>query len=199
MAKGPARERVFISASAVGYYGDRGDEILDESAEPGSGFLADLTKRWEDAARLAEPMARVVILRFGVVLGKDGGALEKMLLPFKLGVGGPIGSGRQWMSWIDRYDVLRMIAWVIDNPATRGVYNATAPDPVRNRDFVAELGKALHRPAFLRAPAVAMKLAFGKMADEALLAGQRVIPRHAMEEGFCFTYPTLLQSFGNIF
>jgi uncharacterized protein (TIGR01777 family) len=193
------RERTFLSASAVGYYGDRGDEMLDESAKPGSGFLAELTTRWEDAAHQADPMARVVILRFGVVLGREGGALAKMLLPFKLGLGGPIGSGRQWMSWIDRHDVLRMIEWAIDAKNARGVYNATAPEPVRNREFVTELGRALHRPAFLPAPAFAMKLVFGKMAEEALLGGQRVMPKRAMEEGFCFERRTLLQSFCNIF
>jgi uncharacterized protein (TIGR01777 family) len=199
MEKAPGRERTFVSASAVGYYGDRRDETLHESAKAGSGFLAELTTQWEESARLAEPIARVVILRFGVVLGKEGGALAKMLLPFKMGVGGPIGSGSQWMSWIDRHDALRMIEWAIDNRNVRGIYNATAPEPVRNGEFVAELGKALHRPAFMRAPAFAIKLAFGSMAEEVLLAGQRVVPKRAMEEGFAFEFRTLRQSLSNIF
>src|SRR5262249_15611359 len=138
-----------------------------------------------------EGAARVVILRFGVVLGRDGGALGKMLLPFRLGLGGPLGSGRQWMSWVDREDILRMIEWAINKPSARGVYNVTAPNPVRNRDFTRALGRALHRPAFLPAPAFALRLALGEMADEMLLGGQRVVPARATAEGFTFAYPEL--------
>src|SRR5207253_2144695 len=138
------------------------------------------------AARAAETLARLVILRFGVVLAKGGGALGKMELPFKLGAGGPIGSGRQWISWIDRGDVIRLIEWAIDDENVRGVYNATAPEPVRNRDFVRALGKAMHRPALLPAPAFALRIAFGQMADETLLGGQRVLPARAVAEGFRF-------------
>lgn len=183
-----------INASAVGIYGDRGDETLDESSEPGRGFLAEVVTKWEAAARAAESIARLVILRFGVVLAPDGGALGKMLLPFKLGAGGPIGSGKQWMSWIDLDDVLRMIEWSIDTPSARGIYNVTAPTPTRNRDFARALGRALHRPAFLPTPALALRLAFGEMADEVLLAGQRVLPARAQQEGFTFEYPSLEQS-----
>jgi len=186
--------RVLISASATGIYGDRGDETLDESSPRGDSFLADLVDRWETAARDAEPLARLVIVRFGVVLGPDGGALKQMLLPFKLGAGGPIGNGRQWMSWVDREDALRVVEWAIDNERTRGIYNATAPEPVRNRDFARALGRALHRPAILPAPAFALRLAFGEMAEELLLAGQRVLPKRTTGDGFMFERATLESS-----
>lgn len=190
----PARQRTLINASAVGIYGDRGDETLDESSDPGRGFLTEIVTKWETAARAAEPLARLVILRFGVVLAGDGGAVGKMLLPFKLGAGGPIGSGKQWMSWIDRDDALRIIEWAIETPATRGTYNATAPTPARNRDFARALGRALHRPALLRTPALALRLAFGEMADEVLLAGQRVLPARAQREGFTWEFADLEKS-----
>ena len=190
----PSRPRTLINASAVGIYGDRGEATLDESSEPGRGFLADLVTKWEAAAREAETLARLVILRFGVVLAPDGGALGKMLLPFKLGAGGPIGNGRQWMSWIDRDDAVRMVEWAIETPSVRGTYNATAPTPAPNRDFARALGRTLHRPALLPAPAPMLRLAFGEMADEMLLAGQRVVPARAQREGFEFQYPQLEQS-----
>ena len=191
MQRQPQRRRTLLSASAIGLYGDRKDEELDESSVRGAGFLADLVARWEEAARAAEPLARVVLLRFGVVLAKDGGALKKMLLPFRLGAGGPIGSGAQWMSWIDREDALRMVEWAIDDDSVRGVYNVTAPQPVRNRDFTRALARAVRRPAIVRAPAFGLRLAFGEMADEVLLAGQRVLPRRAEREGFRFSSPEL--------
>ena len=144
---------------------------------------------------LADDMARVVILRFGVVLERNGGALGKMLLPFRLGVGGPLGSGQQWMSWIDRDDVIRMILWIMnreaDREGARGVYNVTSPVPVRNREFTRALGAAVHRPAVLPAPALGLKLLFWEMADEMLLGGQRVVPAREASEGFTFEYPTL--------
>ena len=191
MRDNPPQRRTFISASAVGYYGLRGDELLDESAPAGEGFLADVVRQWEEAARGAETIARVVLLRFGVVLASEGGALQKMMLPFRLGVGGPIGSGRQWMSWVDREDVLRAMEWAIDRPEVRGVYNITAPNPVINRDFARALGRALRRPAVLPTPAFALRLIFGQMADEMLLSGQRVAPARATIEGFAFEYPTI--------
>lgn len=186
MRRAPQRKRVLVNASAVGLYGDRGDETLDESAARGGGFLADVVEQWEAAAREAEPHARLVILRFGVVLAPEGGALGKMLLPFRLGAGGPIGSGEQWMSWVGRDDAVRIILWALDHDTVRGVYNVTAPEPVRNREFARALGKALHRPAFIPAPAFALRAAFGQMADEVLLAGQRVLPRRAEAQGFTF-------------
>ncbi|MEO6486911.1 MAG: TIGR01777 family oxidoreductase [Thermoanaerobaculia bacterium] len=184
----PTPRRAFISASAVGYYGLRGDESLTESASRGTGFLADLVARWEEEARHAEKAARLVILRFGVVLAGDGGALAKMLLPFKLGVGGRIGSGQQWMSWVSRDDLIRMIEWAIGKDSARGIYNVTSPVPVRNVDFTKALGHALHRPTIFPIPGFVLKAAFGEMADEVLLGGQRVIPARAMEEGFVFSH-----------
>lgn len=183
------RPRVLVNASATGFYGNRQDDELDESSARGQGFLAQLVEQWEAAAREADPQTRVVLLRFGVVLGKGGGALQKMLLPFKLGVGGPIGNGMQWMSWISRDDALRMIEWAIDNPSVRGVYNATSPRPVRNREFTKALGRAVSRPAVLPAPAFALRAVFGQMADEVLLGGQKVLPRRAEGEGFAFETP----------
>ena len=192
----PPRHRTLINASAVGYYGfSRGDETFDEVGTRGDGFLAQLVEQWENAAREAESFVRLVILRFGVVLAPDGGALKKMILPFKLGAGGPVGNGQQWMSWIDRDDAVRFVEWALDNQSARGVYNVTAPEPVRNRDFARALGRALHRPSFLPAPAFALRAAFGEMAEEVLLGGQRTVPRRAEREGFVFEIPTLDASF----
>ncbi len=192
MSQKPDNHRTFISASAIGIYGDRGDEQLDETAAAGTGFLAEVTRRWEELARAAEPFARVVILRLGIVLAANGGALAKLLLPFRLGAGGPMGTGRQWMSWIDREDVLRMIEWSIDHEPARGIYNAAAPNPVTNREFAHVLGHTLHRPSILPTPAFALRLALGsEMADAMLLGGQRVLPNRATADGFEFTFPRL--------
>lgn len=191
LRRDPARARTLINASAVGYYGNRGDEILNESSSRGDGFLAELVERWEAAAREAESLARLVIVRFGVVLGADGGALQKMALPFKLGVGGPVGNGLQWLSWIDREDAVRFVEWAIDQDSARGIYNATSPQPIRNREFARALGGALHRPAFMPTPAIPLRLIFGQMAEEVLLAGQRVIPVRAEAEGFPFGRPAI--------
>jgi uncharacterized protein (TIGR01777 family) len=191
IATEPQRQRTFINASAIGFYGPRGDETLDESATRGEGFLADLAARWEEEARAADKLARLVILRFGVVLGHEGGALAKMLLPFKLGVGGRIGSGRQWLSWVAREDVVRAISWAITNDGARGVFNVTAPNPVTNADFTRALGRALHRPTFFPIPSAGMKVLFGQMADETLLSGQRVIPSRLIEGGFRFVHDTV--------
>jgi uncharacterized protein (TIGR01777 family) len=182
----PTRARTLISASAVGFYGNRGDELLDERSARGAGFLAELVERWEAAARQAESITRLVILRFGVVLAADGGALKKMMLPFKLGVGGPVGNGKQWMSWVGRGDAVRFVEWAIDQPSARDIYNATSPQPIPNREFARALGRALHRPAVMPAPAFALRLMFGEMAEEVLLAGQRVVPVRASAEGFTF-------------
>ena len=191
VATGPPRKRVFLNASAIGFYGPRSDEVLDENAPQGEGFLAELAARWEEEARAAERFARFVVLRFGVVLAADGGALAKMLVPFKLGAGGRVGSGQQWMSWIAREDVLRMMEWALENEGARGIYNATAPQPVRNVEFTSALAHALHRPALIPAPAFALKIAFGEMAEEVLLSGQRVVPARAVTEGFSFSAPSL--------
>ncbi len=187
----PSKSRTLVNASAIGFYGLHGDDTLDEDSAQGSGFLAELCARWESAAREAEPVGRVAILRFGVVLGPDGGALAKLLLPFRLGAGGPVGTGEQWMSWIDGSDLVRMVQWVVDHRDARGIYNATAPEPVRNREFARSLGRALRRPAVISAPAFAMRLAFGQMADEVLLGGQRVLPKRALADGFLFEHTSL--------
>jgi uncharacterized protein (TIGR01777 family) len=198
MRRQPAKSCTFISASAIGFYGDRGDEPIDERSPAGTGFLTEVTKRWEELAREAEPFARVVILRFGIVLAANGGALAKLLLPFRLGAGGPMGSGNQWMSWIDREDAMRMIEWSIDRENARGIYNATAPNPATNRDFARTLGHVLHRPAFLPTPGFALRLALGSgMANEMLLSGQRVLPVRAVEEGFAFAHPELEEALGH--
>lgn len=192
----PPRERALLNASAVGYYGfTTSDAICGEEAPRGSGFLAELVEKWEAAARGAAPVARLVILRFGVVLSPEGGALKKMLLPFRLGAGGPLGSGQQWMSWIDRDDAVRFVEWALDNRSARGVYNVTAPEPLRNRDFTRALARAVRRPAFMPAPAFALRAALGEMADEMLLGGQRAVPQRAEREGFRFEAPTVDASF----
>jgi uncharacterized protein (TIGR01777 family) len=195
LKRAPAKARTLINASAAGYYGMRGDEPLDESGSHGDGFLAEVVEKWETAAHAAEPFARLVLLRFGVVLSAEGGALKKMLLPFKLGVGGPIGNGQQWMSWIDREDAIRFIEWAIDRDSAHGIYNVTAPAPVRNREFTRALGRALHRPAFMPVPAFGLRIAFGQMADEVLLGGQRVLPQRAQQEGFAWEVTSLEASF----
>lgn len=185
----PASKRTLLNASAVGFYGFDGQEEADESAPKGSGFLADLVERWESAARSAQSAARVVIFRFGVVLAPDGGALQKMMLPFRFGAGGRVGDGRQWFSWVARDDVLAAIEWAIDGHEVRGAYNVTAPEPVRNRDFAASLGRVMHRPSILPAPAFALRLLFGDLADEVLLGGQRAVPHRTLTDGFRFAWP----------
>lgn len=184
-------DRVLINASAVGYYGSRGDEILDENSPAGADFLADLCRQWEAAAHPAEDSARLVVLRFGVVLGPGGGALQKMVIPFRLMVGGPVGRGDQWISWIDLADVITLVGWVIDEKGARGVFNATAPQPVTNREFSKTLGKVLHRPSSLPAPAPMLRLIFGEMADATLLASQRAVPARLQGQRFRFAYGEL--------
>ncbi|MBL8256764.1 MAG: TIGR01777 family oxidoreductase [Pseudoxanthomonas mexicana] len=191
MARQSLRPRVLVSGSAIGYYGPRNDEALDESAAPGDDFAAQLCRDWETAAMQAEGLdVRTCRVRTGIVLGTDGGALAKMLPPFRLGVGGPMGDGRQWMSWIHRDDLVRMIAWLLDSDRAGGAYNGAAPMPVSNRDFARALGKALRRPAVLPTPSFVLKAGFGEMA-QLLLTGQRVLPAHALAEGFEFGFPTL--------
>jgi len=191
MARQSVRPRVLVSGSAIGYYGPRDDEALDESAAPGDDFAAQLCRDWETEALQAEGLdVRTCRLRTGIVLGTDGGALAKMLPPFRWGAGGPMGDGRQWMSWIHRDDLVRMIAWLLHSDRAGGAYNGTAPAPVTNRDFARALGNALHRPALLPTPAFLLKAGFGEMAH-LLLTGQRVLPAHALAEGFVFRFPAL--------
>lgn len=185
---------VLVSGSAVGWYGDRGDEVLTETAEPGSDFAAQLCRDWEAEAQRAEALGvRVCRLRTGIVLDHDGGALAKMLPAFKLGGGGPLGSGTQWMSWITREDLVRLIRWLVD-ARVRGAFNGTAPQPVRNREFARALGRRLHRPAVLPMPAFVLRALFGEMS-ELLLGSQRVLPDAARASGFSFRHETLSAAF----
>ncbi len=186
------RPTVFISMSAVGYYGARGSSQLDENSEPGEGFLADVCGAWEAEAKAAASLEglRVVRLRLGTVLG-DGGALAKMLPAFKMGVGGRLGSGDQYMSWIHLDDVVRAIVHVLTHDECEGAFNLTAPEPATNAAFTAALGKALRRPTFLPVPKFALRAAFGEMAEHLLLSGQRVLPKRLLETGFEFGHPDL--------
>jgi hypothetical protein len=181
---------VFVCASAIGYYGDRGDERLTEASPPGSGFLATVVRDWEAAARAA-PGMRTVQLRFGLVVSPRGGALAKMLPVFRAGAGGRLGSGRQWMSWIGLHDVVRVIRFAIESEGLSGPVNAVAPRPVTNAEFTATLGRVLRRPAVLPVPAVALRAFFGEMASLMLLASQRVAPVRLEEAGFDFHFPAL--------
>lgn len=183
--------KALISASGVGYYGPHGSEPLTEDSPPGSDFLAEVCKEWEEATAPArEAGIRAVHLRLGVVLHPGGGALERMLLPFKLGLGGRLGSGEQYMSWIHRDDLVSLLAFALEAESLGGPVNATAPNPVTNAEFARVLGQALHRPALLPVPALALRLALGEMAT-VLLEGQRVLPSRALAAGFTFAYPRL--------
>lgn len=183
------KPRVLVSASAVGYYGDRGDEVLTEDSPPGTMFLSEVCRLWERAADLAaEGGIRVVSLRMGVILGRSGGAIASLLLPFKLGLGGRIGSGRQYMSWIGLTDVAGIVQHAIATEQLRGPVNATAPLPVTNREFTKTLGRVLHRPTVLPLPALAARLMLGQMADELLLASERVLPTRLQASGYSFAH-----------
>ena len=185
------KPRVLVSASAVGIYGDRGDEPIDETSPPGTGFLAEVAKAWEQATRPASDAGiRVVNLRIGIVLDPAGGALRRMLTPFRLGVGGRLGHGRQWFSWISREDLLRVIAFAAEHEPLAGPVLAVSPEPVTNRVFTKALGRALHRPAVLPVPAIALRVALGGMASE-LLASNRCRPARLLAAGFTFRHPQI--------
>jgi uncharacterized protein (TIGR01777 family) len=189
--------RVLVSGSAVGYYGARGDAVVDESEPAGNDFLARLCVEWESEARGAESRCRVVTLRSGMVLGPGGGGLAPLMWLFKLGFGGPWGDGRQWWSWIHLEDEVGLILFALDS-ALRGALNATAPEPVTVNQFAEEMGRALHRPAALRAPEFAVRLALGEAAD-ALFNLQRVVPKKALDAGYRFRYPSLSSALRAIF
>jgi uncharacterized protein (TIGR01777 family) len=192
LARLPVPPTTLVSASATGIYGDRGDECLDERSPPGHGFLAEVAKAWEAGTQPAATAGiRVVHLRIGMVLDQSGGALARMRLPFRLGLGGRLGSGRQWLSWIHRDDLVAAIAFALATASLRGPVLAVAPEPVTNREFTRALGRALHRPAFLPVPAFALRLLLGAMADELLLASQRAVPRALAAAGFRFDHPNL--------
>jgi uncharacterized protein (TIGR01777 family) len=191
LAGSTARPRVLVSTSASGYYGDGGEEILTEKNPPGADFLAQLCRSWEDAARRAEELGvRVVFLRIGIVLGREGGALAKMLLPFRAGLGGPFGSGRQYMPWIHADDLVAIAVAALTDERYRGPLNATAPAPVTSREFARALGRVLHRPAALPVPSFFLRAVLGE-AGQVLLCSQRAVPRRLQELGFVFRFHNL--------
>ncbi|MDR7484371.1 MAG: TIGR01777 family oxidoreductase [Armatimonadota bacterium] len=192
LRRADARPSVLVSASAIGFYGDRGDEVLDESSSPGRGFLADVTRAWEaEAHRAEERGVRVVCTRFGLILAREGGALGPLLPLFRMGLGGPLGAGRQWWSWIHLDDAVAAILAAIQNPALAGPVNVVGPAPVTNREFARTLAAVLRRPAVLPAPAFALRLVLGAMADEMVLASQRVVPAKLQAQGFAFRWAGL--------
>ena len=199
MARRQSQEpAVLVSASAVGYYGPRGDEELTEASQPGDDFLAQVCRQWEAEAQRAEDLgARVVRARFGLVLGEGGGALAKMLPVFRRGLGGPLGSGRQWFSWIHQRDLVNALLWCLTRPGLAGAVNCTSPNPVTNQALSKTLGQALKRPAFLPAPAFMVRLVLGEFAS-VVLTGQRVLPQVLTQGGFSFAYPDLDQALAEL-
>jgi uncharacterized protein len=195
LASLPRRPTVLINASAIGYFGDRGDEPLTEDSAPGTGFLADLVRDWEAATRPASDAGiRVVLARFGIVISAQGGALPRLLTPFQLGVGGRIGDGTQWMSWVSMPDLQDAVGFAITTPEIAGPINVVAPNAVRNAEFTRILGGVLRRPTLLPVPETALSLMFGEMAQATLLASQRVFPRRLQEAGFTFQHPQLREA-----
>jgi uncharacterized protein (TIGR01777 family) len=192
MLSAPRTPSVLVSQSAVGYYGDRGDQVVDESTPAGSTFDAKVCVAWEAAAgEASQGGVRLVILRTGLLLAKDAGLLEELLLPFKLGVGGPVAGGRNYMPWISLADEVGLILWALDTETASGVYNACSPNPVTNREFSKSLGRALGRPAILPVPKLAVKLRLGAELGEVATGGQRALPRRAQDEGYVFRYPRI--------
>jgi uncharacterized protein len=192
LRKQQSKPKIFISASAIGFYGNRGDEILTEDSQKGEGFFPEVCTEWEAEALKAKDFgARVVLLRIGIVLAKEGGALKKMLLPFQLGLGGVVGSGKQWMSWIALEDLVRIIVFVLENNSVEDAINCTAPNPVTNYEFTKTLGKVLSRPTILSIPSLAIKFLFGEMGETLLLEGNRVLPKRLQDLGFEFHFSNL--------
>jgi uncharacterized protein (TIGR01777 family) len=199
LAKMNARPSVIVSASAIGIYGNRGDTVLTEESEAGRDFLAGLTREWEAEAQKAEALGiRVVLARFGIILARDGGALAKMLLPFKMGVGGRLGTGQQWMSWVTLEDVVGTLRLAIEKAAVRGAVNVVAPGAVQNAEFTKVLAKALRRPALFPAPAFALRLVLGEMADALLLSSQRVAPARLEQSGYRFLHADLADALKSV-
>jgi uncharacterized protein (TIGR01777 family) len=192
LARMSIRPRVLVSASAIGYYGNRGDEQLTEESSGGNDFLSGLARDWEASAMKAEAIGvRVVRARFGVILAKNGGALPRMVRPFKFGLGGKLGSGKQWMSWVTLADVVRILRLALEEGLVRGPVNVVSPQPVRNEEFTKEIARVLHRPAIFAAPEFALKLALGELAGALLLADQRVLPAQLEKLGYKFVHPEL--------
>lgn len=199
LAKLKQKPCVLISASAIGYYGDRGDEVLTESSAPGNDFLAHLCRDWEAAASDAERLGiRTVLLRFGIILDARGGALPRILFPLRLGVGGRLGSGKQWMSWITLEDIVHLTRYVIEDCSARGPINAVSPNPVTNAEFTRIAAAALHRPALFPAPRFALRLALGEMADALLFSSQRVSPQKLLALRHSFLHPDLQNALDSI-
>ncbi|MCA1795995.1 MAG: TIGR01777 family oxidoreductase [Desulfuromonadaceae bacterium] len=192
LAEKEHKPQLLISASAVGFYGNRGDEELTEESQAGSGFLSQVCQEWEEACAPATTAGiRSVNIRLGMVLSPDGGALQKMLPPFKLGLGGPLGDGRQFLSWIYIDDLCRAVGHIIEESSLQGPVNMVSPEPVRNKEFASTLGQVIRRPAFLPAPSLALRLLLGEMADALLLSSVRAMPRKLQESGFTFNHPDL--------
>ncbi|MDA2923901.1 TIGR01777 family oxidoreductase [Acidobacteria bacterium AH-259-L09] len=184
--------KVLLSGSAIGYYGPRGDQLLEETSSPGKDFLAEICRQWEsEAMRATESGVRVVLLRTGLVLSTEGGALPRILPPFRMFVGGPLGSGKQWMSWIHIQDEIEAIRYAVTKDEIEGPINLVEPNPVTNREFSRELGRVLGRPAFFRVPGFALRLLFGEMAESLLLQGQRVLSKKLEQAGYKFRFPQL--------
>jgi uncharacterized protein len=199
LAAAPQRPRLLISASAIGYYGDRGEETLREDSSSGDGFLPEVCREWEGAAEpAAKAGIRTVQMRFGLVLSRSGGALQKMLLPFRMGVGGNMGNGRQWWSWVDIADLVGAVQHVIKTDGLQGPVNVVAPNPARNAEFTKALASVLSRPAIFPMPAFAARLVFGQMGDELLLASQRVEPAKLLLSGYVFQKPDLRKALEGI-
>ena len=192
-SKQTGKPNLFVSASAVGYYGSRGDELLSEASGSGQGFLAEIVREWEEATKAAaDAGVRTITPRIGVVLSPQGGALARMLPPFKLGLGGPVGSGRQWMSWISLDDVVAAFRHLLTTRDLHGAVNLVAPNPLTNADFTRALGKMLHRPAVIPVPAFAIRLALGEMGQELLLSSTRVASKKLEESGYVFRHPEVM-------
>jgi uncharacterized protein (TIGR01777 family) len=199
LARMNVRPSVLVSASAIGIYGNRGDEMLTEESKPGKDFLAGVAQEWEAEALKAEALGiRVVLARFGIILAREGGALPKMMLPFKFGAGGKLGTGKQWMSWIALEDVVGVLRFAIEKTSLRGAINVVSPQPLPNAEFTNALAKAMHRPSIFPAPAFALRLALGEMADALLLSSQRVLPSSLEKTGYRFLHPDLSATLKNL-
>ena len=193
------KPRVVIQASGIGYYGNRGDELLDENSSSGTGFLADVARDWECSTARAEKMGiRHVVIRTGIVLGPEGGFLSRVLLPFRLFMGGHMGSGRQWLSWIHIKDEVDAICFLLERPDLHGPFNLCSPNPLVARDFFRAVGKAMGRPSWLPVPGYALRIMFGQMAEELILSGQRALPKRLLEAGFSFRYPEAEMALQNL-
>jgi uncharacterized protein (TIGR01777 family) len=193
------KPRVVIQASGIGYYGNRGDTVLDETSSSGTGFLADVAIQWEKSTEPVEALGvRRAIIRTGIVLGRGGGFLSRVLLPFKLFMGGCMGSGRQWLSWVHMEDEVSAICFLLEQDAAQGAFNLSSPQPLNAKDFFAEVGRALGRPSWLPVPGFVMHLALGEMADELILSGQRALPARLLQAGYAFHYPSARGALNNI-